>query len=52
MIFGIMGWTMIFGGAMMEGGSNHRHHSIIKIIVSLRESLLPKMQQGKVRVKA
>jgi hypothetical protein len=51
MIYGIIGWTMIFGCAMIEVGCNHSHHSIIEIMVSLRDSLLPKLMRGEVRVK-
>jgi hypothetical protein len=50
MIGMIMGWTMI------EADGNHSVHSIKQIIVpdnalaSLRDSLLPKLMRGDVRV--
>lgn len=51
MIYRITGWTMIFQCAMIEVGYNHSHQSIIEIMVSLRDSLLPKLMKGGVRVK-
>ncbi len=40
MIFGIMGWTMIFQCAMIEVGHNHSDHSTIEIMARLLSALM------------
>lgn len=54
MIRMIFGWTMM-GGDRGESARVHSFHSIREIIVpdggSLRDSLLPKLMRGEVRVK-